>query len=89
MAQIKEAMKMKNKKEEDKNEEEEKNVNNSLVEELMLPEDHKIGEVDFKVFVQFIRMNGGFLVYIPSLLFMILGLVTADVGADLIIQYWC
>ena len=55
----------------------------------MLPEDHKVGEVDFKIFIQFIKLNGGFLTYGLAVLFVILTLVTVDIGADLVIQYWC
>ena len=65
------------------------NVNNSLVEELMLPEDHKVGEVDFKVFLKFVGLNGGFLTYGTAIIIFMLGITIFDTGADLIIQYWC
>ena len=64
-------------------------MNNSLVEELILPEDHKVGEVDFKVFIKFIKLNGGFLKYGVIVVFSIIGITITDTSADLLIQYWC
>ena len=55
----------------------------------MLPQDHKVGEVDFKVFIKFVQLNGGFKVYGSALLFVILCITVTDTSADLIIQYWC
>ena len=55
----------------------------------MLPEDHKLGEVDFKVFLKFIELNGGFCRFGVVVIIAVLGITITDTTANLFIQHWC
>ena len=82
---IKEAMRMKSKTSDERGAIGEP-TSNALIEELMLPEDHKIGSVDPKVFLKFISLNGGFLKWgIPTII-LIAGITTSKTLASIMIQ---
>ena len=86
---IKEAMRLKSKTSDDRGVIGENTVNNALVEELMLPEDHKIGSVDPKVFLKFVRLNGGFFKWGVVTIVLIAAITTCKTMASIVIQHWC
>ena len=55
----------------------------------MLPEDHKIGSVDIKVFLRFVKLNGGFFKWGVLTIILIASITVSKTMASIIIQHWC
>ena len=45
-------------------------MTNQIVEQLMLPDDHHYGHIDWKVFNQYVKLNGGWFKYVTVLCFL-------------------
>jgi hypothetical protein len=60
-----------------------------LVEELMLPEDHVVGNVDIKIFREYIDLNGGLFRFAFLVCFAMLLWIIATTIASIIMERWC
>lgn len=64
-------------------------MSDKLVRQLMLPEDQQTGEVDMKIFKEYIKLNGGyfdfaFLICLAMILWIIL-----TTASSIVMEKWC
>ena len=63
-------------------------ITEKIVEELIMPEDHKKGEVGWEIYKEYINLNGGALFAVG-----VLGCMTLWTGmatfSNIQIQHWC
>jgi hypothetical protein len=64
-------------------------VADKLVRKLMLPEDQQKGEVEWKIFKEYIRLNGGYCKFGFFILLAMLIWISFTIAAAIIIQLWC
>ena len=55
----------------------------------MLPEDHKVGKIDFNIFKEYINLNGGILKFVLPVMFVMALWTAFNIGASVIMERWC
>jgi hypothetical protein len=55
----------------------------------MLPEDHKIGNVDFKIFREYINLNGGILRFAVSVSLAMTFWFLFTTFSSIVMEHWC
>lgn len=64
-------------------------VADKLIEEMMLPEDHVVGKVDFNIFREYIDLNGGLIRFALLVTMAMLFWVIFTTSASVVMEHWC
>ena len=60
-----------------------------MIESLMIPEDQQIGNVDYKIFKEYIMLNGGYFSFAFLICFAMIMWIGMTIAASIIMEKWC